>query len=187
MKAVETSLPGVLLFEPRVFHDDRGYFLETWSGTRYADLGLPVRFVQDNVSSSLRGVLRGLHYQNPHGQGKLVTVLAGEIFDVVVDIRVGSPTFGRWAGFTLSVDDHRQLYVPPGFAHGFAVTSERALVCYKCTKYYTPAAEKTLLWCDPDLCIDWPVREPLVSVKDRAGLRLRDTPPEHLPRLAPEP
>lgn len=183
LKVTGTALPGVLLLETRVFHDERGYFLESWSEARYAAAGLPSRFVQDNLSHSRGGVLRGLHFQEPHAQGKLVTVLRGEVFDVAVDVRVGSPTFGRWEGFTLSAESGRQLWLPPGFAHGFVVTSADALFSYKCTEYYHPQAERTLLWNDPELGIDWPVEQPLVSEKDQRGVPLREIPPGHLPQF----
>lgn len=169
MKVTETELPGVLLIEPQRFGDSRGFFQESWHARRYADAGIPGPFVQDNLSLSGHGVLRGLHFQNPSPQGKLVSVLQGEVFDVAVDIRVGSPTFGKWTGATLSADNARQLYIPPNFAHGFCVTGDRALFAYKCTDFYDPGAEDTILWNDPDIGIDWPVAEPVVSGKDRAG------------------
>jgi dTDP-4-dehydrorhamnose 3,5-epimerase len=185
MNATEAPLPGVLLLEPRIFRDDRGFFLEAWNQARYAEAGLPVRFVQDNLSSSTRGVLRGLHYQHPAAQGKLVAVLQGEVFDVVVDIRSGSPTFGRWWGVTLSSDAMRQLYVPEGYAHGFLVTSPTALVTYKCTEFYMPQQEGGVRWDDPDLGIDWPGRGAILSPKDRAAPRLADIPADRLPRYRP--
>lgn len=181
MKVRETALPGVLLIEPRVFRDERGYFLESWVEERYRVLGDP-RFVQDNLSSSRQGVLRGLHYQEPHAQAKLVSVLHGEVFDVAVDIRVGSPGFGRWEGHVLSAENALQLYIPEGFAHGFAVLSESAVLAYKCTDYYHPGAEGTVRWDDPALAIEWPVRDPLLSPKDRAAAALREIPPGRLPR-----
>jgi dTDP-4-dehydrorhamnose 3,5-epimerase len=182
VNVIETALPGVLIIEPRIFRDPRGFFLETWQQARYHEAGLPEHFVQDNLSSSQRGTLRGLHFQNPRAQAKLVYVLQGEVFDVAVDIRVGSPTFGRWVGVVLSGDNQRQLYIPPDFAHGFCVTSEQALFFYKCTEIYTPAAEAGVLWSDPDLGIEWPVRDPLISDKDARYPRLRALPPERLPR-----
>ncbi len=148
--------------------------METWHHQRYAEAGLDAIFVQDNLSRSCRGTLRGLHYQDPSPQGKLVSVLEGEVFDVAVDIRPASPTFGRWVSFYLSSDNHRQLYVPPGFAHGFCVTSESALFSYKCTDFYNPAAEGGIAWNDPDLAIHWPVNDPLLSPRDRQAPRLRD-------------
>ena len=178
-----TDLPGVLIIEPRVFGDERGFFMESWNRERYAAAGLDVDFVQDNLSFSRRGVLRGLHFQNPNAQGKLVQVLQGEVFDVAVDIRVGSPAFGRWTSVRLSAENRRQFYIPPGFAHGFCVTSETALFAYKCTDVYNPAAEESVLWNDPDLAIPWPLAgEPELSAKDREGVRLRDVPVERLPR-----
>lgn len=179
-----TNLPGVVIIEPRVFGDARGFFMETWNQARYAEAGLPERFVQDNLSFSRRGVLRGLHFQNPNGQGKLVSVLQGEVFDVAVDIRVGSPTFGQVASVLLSAENKRQFYIPPGFAHGFCVTSETALFAYKCTEFYEPKAEASLLWNDPALAIDWPIDAPELSAKDAAALTLADFPPERLPRYA---
>jgi dTDP-4-dehydrorhamnose 3,5-epimerase len=185
MNVQDTGLPGVLLVQPPVFHDGRGYFRETWRAERYAAAGIPDRFVQDNVSLSARGVLRGLHFQEPGGQGKLVSVLRGEVWDVAVDVRAGSPTFGRWTGYTLSAENGWQLWIPAGFAHGFVVTSDEAIFAYKCTDVYRPETEATVLWNDPDLAIEWPVDGPLISGKDAAGARLRDLAPERLPRFAP--
>ena len=176
MRVRETPLAGVRLIETRTFRDGRGHFLEMWHRQRYADAGLADRFVQDNVSVSHRGVVRGLHYQHPHGQAKLVTVLEGEIWDVVVDVRRGSPTAGEWYAAVLSEENGFQIYVPEGFAHGFAVLSERAVVCYKCTRVYDPEAEHTILWNDPELRIEWPVEDPILSTKDAEGLRLKDVP-----------
>lgn len=184
MNLIETDLPGVLMIEPKVFGDERGFFMESWNGRRYEEAGLPGRFVQDNLSYSKGGVLRGLHFQNPNPQGKLVSVLRGEVFDVAVDIRIGSPTFGRWTGTTLSAENKRQLYVPPSFAHGFVVTSEAALFFYKCTDYYAPASEGTVVWSDPEIGIEWPVAEPIVSDKDRIAPQLREMPEDVLPRYA---
>ncbi len=187
MRVLLTSLPGVLVIEPRVFGDTRGYFLETWQAARYADQGIPDRFVQDNQSLSRRGVLRGLHIQHPHAQGKLISVVAGEVFDVAVDVRRGSPTFGRWTGWVLSGESHRQLWIPAGFAHGFLVLSEEALFSYKCTDYYHPEHEFSVLWDDPAIGIHWPLKEaPLLSEKDRAAPPLSAIPPERLPGY-PEP
>lgn len=175
MKVLSTSLPGVLVIEPRVYPDPRGQFVESWHGARYEEAGIPGPFVQDNVSVSRRGVLRGLHFQaEPHGQAKLITVLAGKIWDVVVDLRQDAPTFGRWEAHELSSEPLRQLYVPSGFAHGFAVLSDEALVTYRCSEYHHPEAERTLLWNDPELSIDWPIADPLLSVKDQAGATLRE-------------
>lgn len=181
MNVIETKLPGVVIIEPKVFGDSRGFFMETWQQARYAEAGLPWQFVQDNLSYSARGVLRGLHFQHPRDQGKLVYVLQGAVFDVAVDIRRGSPTFGRWAGVELSGENKRQFYIPPGFAHGFCVTSEQALFAYKCTDFYAPAAEGSIRWDDPDIGIQWPLTEPLVSDKDQQGLYLKDMPAERLP------
>ena len=180
MKVLETPLAGVLIIEPKVFGDQRGFFLETWSRSRYAEAGIDVDFVQDNLSFSSRGVLRGLHFQNPLAQGKLVYVLAGEVFDVAVDLRRGSPTFGRWHGVVLSGENKRQYWVPPGFAHGFCVTSETALFAYKCTELYAPLNERSIRWDDPALAIDWPVTEPQVSDKDRVAPFLADIDPGDL-------
>ena len=182
MNVQETSLPGVLLLEPRIFRDARGSFLEAWQRDRYAAEGLPRDFVQDNVSRSFRGVVRGLHLQNPQAQGKLVSVLFGEVFDVAVDVRVGSPTFGRWLGATLSAENGRQLFLPEGFAHGFMVTSAEAVFHYKCTRPYSPADELTVRWDDPDLAIEWPAETPVLSDRDAAAPRLRDIPSDRLPR-----
>ncbi len=182
MKVIETKLPGVLIVEPRVFGDERGFFMESFNGTRYEEAGLPGGFVQDNISRSARGVLRGLHFQNPRPQGKLVSVLAGEVFDVAVDIRVGSPTFGEWAGVSLSAENKRQFYVPPDFAHGFVVTSEAALFFYKCTEYYSPESEGTVLWDDPDIGVEWPMEAPTLSEKDKVAPLLSEAPEGLLPR-----
>ncbi|KLU60293.1 dTDP-4-dehydrorhamnose 3,5-epimerase [Peptococcaceae bacterium CEB3] len=184
MNVIKTHLPGVLIIEPDIFGDKRGFFMETWNRVRYGDKGLAVNFVQDNLSFSQKGVLRGLHFQYPNPQGKLVYVLQGEVFDVSVDIRLGSPTFGRWQGVTLSGENKRQFYIPEGFAHGFCVTSDTALFAYKCTEVYTPKAEHGLIWNDPDLGIDWPVAEPLLSEKDTVYPRLRDLGSRVLPRYA---
>jgi dTDP-4-dehydrorhamnose 3,5-epimerase len=169
MKFQQTELPGVVVIEPDVYRDDRGFFLETYHARKYAEAGIPARFVQDNHSRSARGTVRGLHAQRRRPQGKLVRVLQGEIFDVVVDIRRGSPTFGRWIGVDLSAENFRQCYVPPNFAHGFCVLSDWAEFEYKCTDFYDPAEEIRLLWSDPDIGITWPVRTPLLSDKDRAA------------------
>jgi dTDP-4-dehydrorhamnose 3,5-epimerase len=155
--------------------------METWNRARYEEVGLPARFVQDNLSFSARGVLRGLHFQNPGAQGKLVSVLQGEVFDVAVDIRVGSPTYGRWVGTNLSAENKRQFYVPEGFAHGFVVTSDTALLHYKCTGYYHPEAEGSIIWNDEDIGVMWPVDAPVLSEKDRAAPPLREVPPGRLP------
>lgn len=185
MKVTPLALPEVLLIEPAVFGDERGYFFESWSGRNFAKHGIELGFVQDNVSRSQHGILRGLHMQSPpHAQGKLVSVLLGEVYDVAVDARAGSPTFGKFVGEKLSGENKRQLYVPPGFAHGFVVTSEEAIFTYKCTGYYEPKSELSVLWNDPAIGIDWPVKEPKLSGKDAAGLLLSDVPSERLTRYA---
>jgi len=186
MKVERTALPGVLILEPKVFGDARGFFMETWNRSRYAEAGLPGEFVQDNVSYSRHGVLRGLHYQSPRAQGKLVHVLEGEVFDVAVDVRVGSPTFGRWAGATLSAQNRRQLWIPPGFAHGFCVTGETALFCYKCTELYAPEHDGSILWNDPAIGIAWPLEHPTLSAKDAAAPPLAAVSPARLPTLTGE-
>jgi len=172
----ETELPGVLVVQPRVFTDDRGFFLETHQAVRYEAAGIVGTFVQDNFSRSRRGTLRGLHFQEPKAQGKLVQVLRGTVFDVVVDVRRGSPTFGRWFGMELSGDVPQQIWIPPGFAHGFCVTSDVADFHYKCTAFYAPDAERSIRWNDPALGIAWPVPEPLLSAKDAAAPLLADAP-----------
>lgn len=182
MKVTEAQIAGVLLLEPSVFPDERGRFLETWNRRRYEEVGIPECFVQDNASYSRQGVLRGLHYQEPHRQGKLVSALFGAIWDVAVDIRQGSPTFGGWVGYTLSAENAHQLWIPEGFAHGFVVLSEEAVVQYKCTEVYHPEAEVTIRWDDPELSIDWPVGDPIISPKDLRGCLLREIPAERLPK-----
>ena len=174
MKVEQTTLPEVLLFEPTMHGDARGFFMETWNHARYSAAGLPVTFLQSNLSKSAGGVLRGLHYQNPNPQGKLVQVLTGEVFDVAVDVRRGSPTFGHWVGYTLTGDNHRQLYVPEGFAHGFCVLSESAIFSYQCTRVYEPQNDRSIAWNDPDIGIAWPLDQPQLSDKDRAAPRLAD-------------
>jgi dTDP-4-dehydrorhamnose 3,5-epimerase len=168
VKFLATALPGVVLVEPDVFEDARGYFLETYHVQKYRKGGIPGPFVQDNFSHSVRGTVRGLHYQLRHAQGKLVMALAGRIFDVAVDIRKGSPTFGQWIGVELSGDTKRQLYIPPGFAHGFCVLSDTADVLYKCTDLYSPTDERGIIWNDPTIGIAWPVADPILSPKDRS-------------------
>ena len=182
MEIVPQELPEVLLIKPQVFGDERGYFKETFHAERYAQAGMRLPFVQDNLSRSRYGTLRGLHLQQPHAQGKLVSVVDGEVFDVAVDVRVGSPTVGKWTGVILSDKNHHQLYVPPGFAHGFCVTSESALFAYKCTDLYHPETEVGVAFDDPAIGIAWPVAEPLVGAKDRANKRLADIDPTRLPR-----
>lgn len=183
MKVRETKLPGVLVIEPDVYGDERGFFLETWSAKRYAEAGLPQTYVQDNMSFSTKGILRGLHLQHPKGQGKLVHVIAGEVFDVAVDVRVGSPTFGHWDGVLLSSDNRKQIYIPPGFAHGFCVTGESALFAYKCTELYHRETELGVIWNDPEIGIDWPIAEPVLSGKDAAFPKLSEIDPSKLPPL----
>ena len=174
MKVVPTQLPGVVVIEPTVHRDARGFFLETYHAPRYREAGIPESFVQDNHSASERGVLRGLHGQSPKVQGKLVRVIEGEIYDVAVDVRRGSPAYGRFHATRLSAENHRQLYVPPGLLHGFLVTSEVAQVEYKCTTVYDAAAEFSVSWNDPALGIPWPIAEPLLSDKDRTAPRLAE-------------
>lgn len=184
MKIVETSLPGVLLIEPKVFGDERGFFVETFRQSVLAGAGLKIKFVQDNQSRSRRGVLRGLHYQLQQPQGKLVRVARGRVYDVAVDVRRGSPTFGQWVGFVLDDESHRQMYVPPGFAHGFVVLSEVADFIYKCTDYYHPQSEAGIRWNDPAIGIDWPrevLDEVVLSPKDCQLPLLHDQHPELLP------
>jgi dTDP-4-dehydrorhamnose 3,5-epimerase len=175
MQITPTTLPDVLLIEPRVFGDERGFFYESWNRRSFAKAGLDVDFVQDNHSRSARGVLRGLHYQIEHAQGKLVRASAGEVFDVAVDLRRSSPDFGRAVGYVLSAANHRMLWIPPGFAHGFVVLSDAAEFLYKATDYWYPEHERTLLWNDPALRIDWPLRDaPTLAAKDAAGKLLAD-------------
>ncbi len=170
------DIPGLLIIEPKVFGDARGFFVETWNRRRYQEAGLDADFVQDNLSCSSRGTLRGLHFQNPKPQGKLLQVLQGEVFDVAVDIRRSSPSFGRWHGLVLSAENKRQFYVPPGFAHGFVVLSETALFHYKCTEFYSPKDEFAIRWDDPDIGIEWPLKEPLLSQRDAKAVRLSEAP-----------
>jgi len=182
MKVTPSKLPDVLLIEPRVFRDDRGCFLETFRAARYRDAGIEGPFVQDSLSFSRGGVLRGLHLQWPNAQGKLVWVVQGEVFDVAVDVRRGSPTFGRWVGHTLSAGNARQVWIPPGFAHGFLVTSKAgASFAYKCTEAYAPGCELAVRWDDPDLAIAWPDAAPVLSPKDAAAPLLKEIDPERLP------
>lgn len=169
MQVVATELPGVLIVDPVVHGDDRGFFIETYNEERYAAAGIALPFVQDNMSRSARGTLRGLHMQNPHAQGKLVSALEGAVFDVAVDLRVGSPHFGKWIGVELSEKNRRQLYVPPGFAHGFCVTSEFATFSYKCTDLYHPECELSIAYNDPRIGVAWPVDGPKLSARDAAA------------------
>jgi dTDP-4-dehydrorhamnose 3,5-epimerase len=184
VNVLTTSLTGVLVIEPAVYTDARGFFFESYRYDLYAAHGIPDRFVQDNHSRSIRHALRGLHAQITHPQAKLIRVLSGEIFDVVVDIRPGSPTYKKWIGLTLSADNYKQCFVPVGYAHGFCVLSDMAEIEYKATDYYDPAGELHLSWSDPDLAIDWPIKNPLLSEADRSASRLKDI--EHrLPRYQP--
>lgn len=175
MHCLPTAIPDVMILEPQVFRDARGFFMETFHEEKFAALGLPTRFVQDNHSASRRGVLRGLHYQIQQAQGKLVRVISGEVFDVAVDLRRSSPTFGQWVGEVLSAENHRMMWIPPGFAHGFLVLSGWAEVLYKTTDFYAPQWERTLLWNDPAVGVRWlipPGEQPLLSEKDQRGLPL---------------
>lgn len=181
MEVCETDLPGVLLIRPRVFSDDRGTFLETWRAERYADAGIAATFVQDNAAVSRGGVLRGLHYQYPQPQGKLVMSLLGTVFDVAVDVRRGSPTFGSWTGATLSADNGHQLWIPEGFAHGYAVLSETAVFAYKCTRPYHPEGDAAIRFDDADVGIEWPIEEPMLSERDRSAPLLAEIGSDQLP------
>jgi dTDP-4-dehydrorhamnose 3,5-epimerase len=185
MNVTRTELPGVLVIEPRVFREDRGWFMESWSSERYAREGVPASFSQDNVSFSVPGVVRGLHFQHPTDQGKLVTALEGEILDVIVDVRPDSPTFRKWVGVVLSSDNLKQVWIPEGYAHGF-VARKPSLVTYKTSAPYDLAASRIVRWDDEDIGIDWGLdaKAAILSPKDAAAPRLRDTPPEHLPRFA---
>lgn len=176
----ETPLSGLLVIEPKVFRDPRGLFWETYHARRYAESGIVGPFVQDNASRSANGTLRGLHYQLKRPQGKLVWVVRGEVFDVAVDIRKSSPTFGKWHGVQLSGEEPKQVYIPPGFAHGFCVLSESADFMYKCTNLYAPEDERGIVWNDSDIGIEWPVSEPVLSAKDAGFSRLCDVPPADL-------
>lgn len=182
MKMIETQLPGVLIFEPDVFGDHRGWFKETYQKNRYEQLGLNCSFVQDNASFSQKGILRGLHFQNPKAQAKIVQVLSGEVFDVAVDVRVGSPTFAKWFGTILSGENHKQMFVPKGFAHGYCVLSDTAIFSYKCDEYYSQQTELGVIYNDPDIGIDWPVSEPILSEKDSAYSKLKDISQDKLPK-----
>ncbi len=185
MKRNDTRLPGVYVLEPRVFGDARGFFYESFNAATYAELGIDAQFVQTNVSRSARGVLRGLHYQWPNPQGKLVSVLEGEVYDVVVDIRRGSPTFGRWEAAVLSAENHRHFWIPEGFAHGFCVLSEFATFTYQCTALYEPRADAAIRWNDAALAIDWPVSDPQLSDKDARAPLLAEVPEDRLPIFVP--
>ena len=185
MKVIETDLPGCLILEPRVFGDDRGYFYEYFNADKLEQLGLPTQWRQGNVSSSTRAVLRGLHYQWPKPQGKYVSVMEGEVWDVAVDIRRGSPTFGKWTGVVLSAENKRHLWIPEGFAHGFVVLSETALFTYLCTETYDAAADANIAWNDAELAIDWPLSSPSLSAKDAAAPFLKDVAEDRLPLYVP--
>lgn len=185
MKIIETKIPGCVVIEPAVFGDTRGAFYEAWNAERFAEHGLPTRFVQSNVSTSSQGVLRGLHYQWPRPQGKLISVLEGEVYDVAVDIRHGSPTFGQWEAVILSAENKRQLWIPEGFAHGFVTLSERVVFHYLCTDVYVKEADAGLRWNDAELAIDWPVVTPLLSDKDARAPFLSEIAPNRLPQYLP--
>jgi dTDP-4-dehydrorhamnose 3,5-epimerase len=185
MNIIKTALPGVLIIEPKIFGDARGFFLETFQAERYAGSGIPGPFIQDNLSRSVRGTLRGLHFQHPKSQGKLGTVLRGAVRDVVVDVRVGSPTFAMHVAVDLDDQNHRQIWVPRGFAHGFAVLSDSADFFYKCDEFYSPADEKVLLWNDPKLGIDWGVDAPVLAPRDKEGRSLAGL-AGLLPRFEPD-
>lgn len=184
MRLIETSLPGCVVIEPRVFGDERGWFYESWNRERFSAQGLPMQFVQSNVSRSARSVLRGLHYQWPNPQGKLVSVLDGEVWDVAVDIRRGSPNFGQWVAVTLSGENKRHLWIPEGFAHGFVVLSASAVFSYLCTSVYDASADASIRWDDPQIGVQWPAEEPLLSPKDLAAPFLADLPARRLPVFA---
>lgn len=183
MQIIPTALDGVVEIVPGVYSDSRGYFLETYQYLRYHANGVTAPFVQDNLSRSTKDTLRGLHLQHPKAQGKLVCVVMGEIFDVAVDVRRNSPTFGQWVGVVLSGDNKKQIYIPPGFAHGFCVTSAEAYVWYKCTDYYSPEDEVGILWSDASIGIKWPARSPLLSNKDAENLPLNEISPSKLPSM----
>jgi dTDP-4-dehydrorhamnose 3,5-epimerase len=181
MKVIETSLPGVLVVEPQVFKDSRGYFYESYNEAKYVKAGIRAKFVQTNVSQSARGVLRGLHYQWPNPQGKLVSVLEGEVYDVAVDIRRNSPTFGQWTSVMLTANNHRHMWIPEGFAHGFCVLSERTTFAYQCTTPYDSAADAAICWNDAQIGVDWPISQPLISDKDAKAPLLVQVPEDRLP------
>lgn len=187
MDVIETKLPGVLIVEPKVYKDARGFFYESYNKARYAEQGIAARFVQDNHSKSEKNVLRGLHYQAPPGQAKLVRVAVGEVLDVAVDVRWGSPTFGQWVAVRLSAENQRQLYIPVGYAHGFYVLSEEAEFLYKVSSYYSPEDERGIIWNDPQLAIDWPTEAPLLSERDRQHPPLAEAPRDYVWRAADQP
>ena len=181
MNVIKTDLEGCLVFEPRVFGDDRGWFYETFNSDKLAELGLNLDFKQGNTSSSIRGTLRGLHYQWPRPQGKFVSVVEGEVWDVAVDIRRGSPQFGKWTAVLLSAENKRHFWIPEGFAHGFVALSERAVFTYLCTDTYQPEYDANVAWDDPDLAVDWPIKDVLLSPKDEKAPRLKDIAEDRLP------
>lgn len=181
MKVVETAMPGCVVIEPAVFGDERGFFFESWNAERFKEVGLPGKFVQSNVSASSKGVLRGLHYQWPRPQGKLVSVLEGEVYDVAVDIRRGSPTFGKWEAVVLSAENKRQFWIPEGFAHGFAVLSERAVFSYLCTEIYLKECDAGVRWNDAAIGVDWPISGPTLSARDEIAPFLEDIAEDRLP------
>lgn len=181
MKFIETSLPGCIVVEPQVFGDSRGFFYESYNEAKYRATGIERKFIQSNVSRSARGVLRGLHFQWPNPQGKLVSVLEGEVYDVAVDIRRGSPSFGRWTGVMLTAENHRHFWIPEGFAHGFCVVSEHATFSYQCTELYDAKADGSVRWDDPAIGVDWPVSSPLLSEKDANAPLLAEMPHHRLP------
>jgi dTDP-4-dehydrorhamnose 3,5-epimerase len=185
VKVIQNKLPGCVVIEPAVFGDERGFFFEGWNAARFGGLGLPDRFVQSNVSSSSKGVLRGLHYQWPRPQGKLVSVLEGEVYDVAVDIRRGSPTFGQWEAVVLSAQNKRQFWIPEGFAHGFAVLSDTALFHYLCTDVYVKEVDAGVRWNDADIAVDWPLSAPTLSAKDESAPFLKDITEDRLPVYMP--
>jgi dTDP-4-dehydrorhamnose 3,5-epimerase len=187
VRTIETGIPGLLVIEPTVHGDARGFFMESWRSRPYREAGLPGNFAQSNLSRSGPGVVRGLHFQNPQPQGKLVYVLEGRIFDVAVDIRPDSPTFRQWAGVELSAENHRQMYVPEGFAHGFCVLGDGALLTYLCTAEYRAEFDRVIAWDDPDIGIRWPVREGQLSAKDAAAPRLAEIPVDQLPEMRGRP
>ncbi len=182
LKAIATGLPGVVIIEPDMFGDDRGFFMESYHAEKYPALGIGCTFVQDNLSFSSQGTLRGLHYQLPFSQAKLVWVVTGTVLDVAVDIRRGSPTFGRWVAETLTAENQRRLFIPRGFAHGFCVLSPSAHFMYKCDEYFHPEADRGVNWQDPDIAVDWPFRDPVLSPKDARLPFLADIPEDLLPR-----
>lgn len=184
MKIIPSSLPGALIIEPKVMGDARGFFYESYHSEKFVRAGIDARFVQSNVSRSARGVLRGLHYQWPNPQGKLVSVLEGEVYDVAVDIRHGSPTFGQWTGVMLTADNHRHFWVPEGFAHGFCVLSEAAIFSYQCSALYDPSADRSIRWNDAAIDVDWPISAPLLSDKDMRAPLLGDVPVDLLPTFS---